>query len=113
MVRPRETLADRGLTIHRSPFTVHALSVHALLVSSGVYSIQPTTRSLNMGVSYTGTLVRSGTERATLVRRTYGLVFASIFITAGAVVATQQSPALMGTVAAHPIITFLVMFGSL
>lgn len=66
-----------------------------------------------MGVSYTGTLVRSGTERATLVRRTYGLVFASIFITAGAVVATQQSPELMGTVRAHPIITFLVMLGSL
>jgi FtsH-binding integral membrane protein len=66
-----------------------------------------------MGVSYTGTLVRSGTERATLVRRTYGLVFASVFITAGAVVVTQQSPELMGMVAQHPIITFLVMFGSL
>lgn len=66
-----------------------------------------------MGVSYTGTLVRSGTERATLVRRTYALVFASLFITAGGVVATQQSPELMGTVMQHPIITVLVMFGSL
>jgi modulator of FtsH protease len=66
-----------------------------------------------MGVSYAGTLVRSGTERATLVRRTYGLVFASVFITAGAVVATQQSPELLGMVSQHPIITVLLMFGSL
>jgi modulator of FtsH protease len=66
-----------------------------------------------MGVSYTGTLVRTGTERATLVRRTYALVFASIFLTASGVVATQQSPALMDTVTQHPIITMLVMFGSL
>ena len=66
-----------------------------------------------MGVSYTGTLVRTGTERATLVRRTYSLVFASVFITAGSVVATQQSPDLMGTVIQHPFITFLLMLGSL
>ena len=66
-----------------------------------------------MGVSYTGTLVRTGAERATLVRRTYALVFASIFLTAFGVVATQQSPALMDTVGDHPIITMLVMFGSL
>jgi FtsH-binding integral membrane protein len=66
-----------------------------------------------MGVSYTGTLVRSGTERATLVRRTYALVFASLFITAGGVALTQQSPELMGMVRQHPIITVLVMFGSL
>ena len=66
-----------------------------------------------MGVSYTGTLVRSGAERATLVRRTYALVFASVILTAASVVATQQSPALMGTVIQHPIITVLVMFGSL
>lgn len=66
-----------------------------------------------MGVSYTGTLVRTGAERATLVRRTYALVFASVVLTAGSVVATQQSPALMGTVTEHPIITMLLMFGSL
>jgi FtsH-binding integral membrane protein len=66
-----------------------------------------------MGVSYTGTLVRTGAERATLVRRTYALVFASVILTAGSVVAAQQSPALMGTVIQHPIITVLVMFGSL
>ncbi|MDB4886591.1 MAG: hypothetical protein JWN79_2029 [Gemmatimonadetes bacterium] len=66
-----------------------------------------------MGVSYTGTLVRTGAERATLVRRTYALVFASVILTAGSVVAAQQSPALMGAVIQHPIITVLVMFGSL
>lgn len=66
-----------------------------------------------MGVSYTGTLVRTGVERATLVRRTYSLVFASVIVTALSVVAAQRSPALMGTVMAHPIITFLVMMGSL
>lgn len=66
-----------------------------------------------MGVSYTGTLVRTGVERATLVRRTYALVFASVIVTAASVVATQRSPALMGTVTQHPIITILLMFGSL
>ena len=66
-----------------------------------------------MGVSYTGTLVRTGTERATLVRRTYALVLASVVVTAASVVATQQSPALMGTVLQHPIITILLLFGSL
>ena len=35
-----------------------------------------------MGVSFPGTLVRSGEERATLVRRTYGLVFISVIVTA-------------------------------
>lgn len=66
-----------------------------------------------MGVSYAGTLVRTGVERATLVRRTYALVFASVIVTAASVVATQQSPALMGMVTQHPIITILLMFGSL
>ena len=65
-----------------------------------------------MGVSYTGTLVRTGAERATLVRRTYALVFASVVVTAGSVVAAQQSPALMGSVLQHPFITIIVMFGS-
>ena len=66
-----------------------------------------------MGVSMTGTLVRSGTETATLVRRTYALVFASICVTAASVVVAQQSPGLMASVFAHPFITILLMFGSL
>ena len=68
-----------------------------------------------MGISYaaTGTFVRTGVERATLVRRTYALVLASVAVTAASVVATQQSPALMGVVTQHPIITVLLMFGAL
>lgn len=66
-----------------------------------------------MGVSYAGTLVRTGVERATLVRRTYGLVLASVVVTAASVVVTQQSASMMGMVTQHPIITILLMFGSL
>lgn len=50
--------------------------------------------------------VRSGAERATLVRRTYGLVFASIVVTiVGAAFAFTQ-PRLMGAVWQHPFLTF-------
>jgi FtsH-binding integral membrane protein len=50
--------------------------------------------------------VRSGADRATLVRRTYGLVLAGILVTVlGAALAVTQ-PALYGAVAAHPFITF-------
>lgn len=52
-------------------------------------------------------VVRTGAERATLVRRTYSLVFASILVTmAGAWFAMSQ-PRLMESVARHPIITLL------
>ncbi len=54
--------------------------------------------------------VRSGTERATLVRRTYALVFLSVIVTMlGAAFAFTQ-PALLGAVSAHPFITFICMF---
>ena len=66
-----------------------------------------------MGVSYTGALVRSGEERATLVRRTYGLVFVSVIITALGVAFGFTQPALMQAVAQHPIITMLAMFAPL
>ena len=57
--------------------------------------------------------VRTGTERATLVRRTYTLVFASVLVTmAGAWFAMSQ-PALMASVARHPIITLLCTFAPL
>lgn len=64
-----------------------------------------------MGFSYASTVqVRSGTERATLVRRTYGLVFLSIIVTVlGAAFAFTQ-PALMAAVVQHPFITFFAMF---
>lgn len=67
-----------------------------------------------MGISLgIGTQVLTGAERATLVRRTYALVFVSVIVTAmGAAFALSQ-PALMQAVAAHPIITFLCAFAPL
>ncbi len=66
-----------------------------------------------MGVSYTGTLVRTGAERATLVRRTYGLVFISVIVTAFGVAFCLSQPAVFGAVAQHPFITMLAMFAPL
>ncbi|MDB4891393.1 MAG: hypothetical protein JWL61_3248 [Gemmatimonadetes bacterium] len=66
-----------------------------------------------MGVSYTGTLIRTGEERATLVRRTYSLVFGSIVVTALGVVFCLSQPAVFQAVAAHPFITMLAMFAPL
>lgn len=66
-----------------------------------------------MGVSLPGTLVRSGEERATLVRRTYGLVFISVIVTALGVAFARTQPALMQAVIQHPIITMLAMFAPL
>jgi FtsH-binding integral membrane protein len=66
-----------------------------------------------MGVSYTGTLVRTGEERATLVRRTYGLVFVSVIVTALGVVFCLSQPSVFQAVAQHPFITMLAMFAPL
>jgi modulator of FtsH protease len=66
-----------------------------------------------MGVSLPGTLVRTGEERATLVRRTYGLVFVSVVVTAIGVAFGFTQPRLMEAVARHPIITMIAMFAPL
>ncbi|MBW8770199.1 MAG: US12 family protein [Gemmatimonadetes bacterium] len=66
-----------------------------------------------MGVSFPGTLVRSGEERATLVRRTYGLVFVSVIVTAVGVAFGFTQPSLMQAVARHPFITMIAMFAPL
>ena len=66
-----------------------------------------------MGVSLPGTLVRSGEERATLVRRTYGLVFVSVVVTAIGVAFGFSQPRLMEAVARHPFITMIAMFAPL
>jgi FtsH-binding integral membrane protein len=66
-----------------------------------------------MGISLPGTLVRTGEERATLVRRTYGLVFVSVIVTALGVAFAFTQPALMQAVARHPIISMLAMFAPL
>ena len=67
-----------------------------------------------MGVSYqTGALVRTGEERATLVRRTYSLVLVSVLVTmVGASFALSQ-PNLMAAVAQHPFIAFFVSLAPL
>jgi FtsH-binding integral membrane protein len=66
-----------------------------------------------MGVSYTGTLVRTGEERATLVRRTYGLVFVSVIVTVLGVGFCLTQPTVFDAVSRHPIITMLAMFAPL
>jgi FtsH-binding integral membrane protein len=66
-----------------------------------------------MGVSLTGTLVRTGEERATLVRRTYGLVFASVVVTILSVFFATTSPVVMEGVRAHPFLMIIGLFGSL
>ena len=67
-----------------------------------------------MGVSYqTGTLVRTGEERATLVRRTYALVLVSVLVTMVGASFGLSQPQLMAAVAAHPFITFFVALAPL
>lgn len=56
---------------------------------------------------------RTGTERAVLVRRTYGLVFVGVIVTMiGAAIAMSQR-ALLVQSAEHPFIGFLIFFGTL
>jgi FtsH-binding integral membrane protein len=60
-----------------------------------------------MGVSYqTGTLVRTGEERATLVRRTYSLVLVCVLVTMVGTSFGLSQTALMLAVAQHPFISF-------
>jgi FtsH-binding integral membrane protein len=60
-----------------------------------------------MGVSYqTGTLVRTGEERATLVRRTYSLVLISVLVTMVGASFGLSQPQLMDAVNRHPFLAF-------
>lgn len=64
-----------------------------------------------MGFSYAPAVqVRSGAERATLVRRTYGLVFLSVLVTMLGVAFAFTQPALMQAVAAHMFISMIAVF---
>src|SRR5581483_10803092 len=64
-----------------------------------------------MGFSYAPSVqVRSGVERATLVRRAYGLVFASVVVTMLGVAFAMSQDSVMNGVLAHPFITFICMF---
>lgn len=55
----------------------------------------------------TGVMVRTGAERATLVRRTYLLVLGGVVLTVIGVGFTMTQPALMALVARHPFLSFL------
>ena len=57
--------------------------------------------------------VRSGVERATLVRRTYAVVFLGIIITCVGAAFAMTQPSLMNAVAAHPFITMIAVFAPL
>jgi FtsH-binding integral membrane protein len=64
-----------------------------------------------MGVSVpTGSLVRTGEERATLVRRTYSLVFVSVLVTIFGASFGLSQPSLMQLVAQHPFLTPILVF---
>ena len=67
-----------------------------------------------MGVSIpTGSLVRTGEERATLVRRTYSLVFVSVLVTIFGASFGLSQPALMQMIAQHPFLTMIGVFAPL
>src|SRR4051812_28143702 len=93
---------------------VHAadhLRLFLLAVGYIFSSNSPTESELAMGFSYNPAVrtfpIRSGVERATLVRRTYALVFASIVVTMlGAGFAVTQ-PSLFTAGARHPLPSFI------
>lgn len=69
-----------------------------------------------MGISarpMSGVVVRTGTERATLVRRTYSLVFASVLVTIAGAAFGMSQPGIMAYVIRHPFITMIGMFAPL
>jgi FtsH-binding integral membrane protein len=85
-----------------------------------VYFQKHTLPGVIVGISYRaagtgagGPLVRTGVERATLIRRTYTLVFVSVLITMAGTAFALSQPSLMGAVMQHPFITMLCMFAPL
>ncbi|HTR77060.1 MAG TPA: Bax inhibitor-1 family protein [Gemmatimonadaceae bacterium] len=62
-----------------------------------------------MGYSYapTASRVQTGVDRATLVRRTYGLVFVGVLTTIIGSAFTMTQPGLISAVQVHPFITFI------
>lgn len=64
-----------------------------------------------MGISLPVTgLVRTGEERATLVRRTYTLVFFGVLLTVVGATYALANTALMAQVVAHPILSAIAIF---
>ena len=68
---------------------------------------------MGFSIPVTGQLVRTGAERATLVRRTYSLVLVSVFFTiAGAALGLTQ-PSMLEFAARHPFIMMMLTFAPL
>lgn len=65
---------------------------------------------MELSIPQAGLVVRTGAERATLVRRTYLLVLAGVILTMGGVAFTFSQPTLLATVARHPFITMICAF---
>jgi FtsH-binding integral membrane protein len=65
---------------------------------------------LSLPISIPVPVERTGAERATLVRRTYGLVFVSVILTIIGAAFGMTQVALMQAVAAHPLISALSWF---
>src|SRR5205085_1481735 len=66
---------------------------------------------LTMGFSYAPAVqTRTGVERATLAKRTYGLVFLSILVTMAGAAFTFTQEGLLASVAQHPFIGILNVF---
>jgi FtsH-binding integral membrane protein len=57
--------------------------------------------------------IRSGAERATLVRRTYGVVFLGVIVTCLGAAFAMTQPALLGAVVQHPFLTMIAVFAPL
>ena len=58
----------------------------------------------------TAGLVRTGEERALLVRRTYSLVLACVFVTMGGTWFAMQNETILQAAVKHPIITMILSF---
>jgi FtsH-binding integral membrane protein len=65
---------------------------------------------MGFSLPVTGGLVRTGAERATLVRRTYSLVFVSVLVTIVGATYALSNPALMAQVRAHPFLSIIAVF---
>jgi FtsH-binding integral membrane protein len=65
------------------------------------------------GLGATVPVVRTGAERATLVRRTYALVLVSVIVTMVGTSFAFSQPALLGTVARNQLIVMLLSFAPL
>ena len=68
---------------------------------------------MGFSLPVTGQVVRTGTERATLVRRTYGLVLISVLFTMAGTALGLTQPAMLEFAARHPFIMLLITFAPL